>query len=295
MDTVKLKARAKINLSLNVTGRRDNGYHDVRMVMQSIDLYDEITISKIQRSADGEDIVIVSEAENIPLDKDNLVYRAARLIMDEKGITGSVKIDLKKNIPVAAGLAGGSTDAAATLKGMNELFGLYLPEDKLCEMGVKIGADVPYCIMGGTVLSEGIGEILTPIRKLPDCGILIAKPGIDVSTGYVYNAFDALKEKYHPDVDAMIKAIEAGDIAAVAANLGNSLEGVTQAEYPVIAEIKKAMIKSGALGSLMSGSGPTVFGIFSDIKAAQKAAGIIRETGMAADIAATGPYDPAGF
>ncbi|MBR5406862.1 MAG: 4-(cytidine 5'-diphospho)-2-C-methyl-D-erythritol kinase [Lachnospiraceae bacterium] len=285
MDTVALKAPAKINLVLNVVNRRPDGYHEVRMVMQSIGLYDEITVSK-----SGDDrIVIESDAKGIPLNEDNLIYRAAALIRETCGIKDGVKITLKKNIPVAAGLAGGSTDAAATLKGMNELFDLGLSEDKLCKAGVKIGADVPYCIMGRTALSEGIGEVLTPLKGIPECGILIAKPGIDVSTGYVYKAFDSLKEKDHPDVDAMLKAVDEGDLFAIADNLGNSLEGVTEAEYPVIGKIKETMIGAGALGSLMSGSGPTVFGLFKDRDAACRAADIVKETGMAKDIAVAGP------
>ncbi|MCR5356451.1 MAG: 4-(cytidine 5'-diphospho)-2-C-methyl-D-erythritol kinase [Lachnospiraceae bacterium] len=285
MDTVSYKAPAKINLALNVVRKRADNYHEVRMVMVSIGLYDELTLSRIK----GSDIVLESDALGIPLNEDNLIYKAAALIKNKCGTIEGVKITLKKNIPVAAGLAGGSTDAAATLKGMNELFDLGLSQKELRDLGVKLGADVPYCIMGGTALSEGIGEVLTPLKKMPECGILIAKPGIGVSTGYVYNAYDSLEEKYHPDVDAMIKAVENGDINLIADNLGNSLEGVTVKEHPVIGSIKEEMLKAGALGSLMSGSGPTVFGLFNDREEAQYAAGIIKDTGLAKDIAVAGP------
>lgn len=300
MENIKIKAYAKINLSLDVTGRRDNGYHDVRMVMQSINLYDELTIYRIpwNEIKGGDDastkncrITIVSDTTTVPLNEDNLIYKAAKLIMDECGIKDGVRIVLKKNIPVAAGMAGGSTDAAAVFKGMNSLFELGLNQESLCDMGVKIGADVPYCIMGGTALSEGIGEILTPMRAMPGCIILIVKPDISVSTGYVYTAFDSLKEKIHPNVDAMISAIDQGDIREVSNLLGNSLEGVTVEEYPIIREIKQIMLGNGALGALMSGSGPTVFGLFDDKTQAEETAKILRQLSGVKDIFVTEPYN----
>ncbi|MCR5507144.1 MAG: 4-(cytidine 5'-diphospho)-2-C-methyl-D-erythritol kinase [Lachnospiraceae bacterium] len=275
MGSTDIKAMAKINLALDVTGRRDNGYHDVRMIMQSIGLYDELTIAE---SVNDDGIRIETDRTDLPVNEDNLIYRAAALIKDECGINTGVRISLKKNIPIAAGMAGGSTDAAAVLKGMNELFSLGLTFDRLCELGVRIGADVPYCIMGGTALSEGIGEILTALPPMPGCSILIAKPAIGVSTGYVYGAFDKLKEKQHPDVDGMIRAIEDKDLKGIAGLLGNSLEGVTVKEYPVIREIKNKMNGLGALGSLMSGSGPTVFGLFDKKDTADSAAEEIKST-----------------
>lgn len=303
MEHIEIKAYAKINLALDVTGRRDNGYHDVRMIMQSINLYDELMICRKPRNPEENEtgtpdeagrITIVSDTKDIPLNEDNLIYKAAKLLMDEYGIDEGIYIELKKNIPVAAGMAGGSTDAAAVFKGMNSLFDLEMTPEKMCDLGVRIGADVPYCIMGGTALSEGIGEILTPLSPIPDCCILIAKPDISVSTGYVYTTFDSLKEKRHPDVDAMINAIDSGDIRSISKLLGNSLEGVTQEEYPVIKKIKQIMLGNNALGALMSGSGPTVFGIYEDRSDAEAAADILRQYFYAKDIFVTGPYDSCG-
>ena len=291
MDRTDLRAYAKINLSLDVTGRRDNGYHDVRMIMQSVGLYDEISLKKEDPGTEAVSIRLESESLEVAPDKDNLIYRAAALIMEECGIRAGVRIHYKKNIPVAAGMAGGSTDAAAVLKGMNDLFDLGLDDKRLRELGVRIGADVPYCLMGGTALSEGIGEILTPLPPMPDCSILIAKPPVGVSTAYVYNAFDSLEDKYHPDVDAMIKAIENKDIRRIADLLGNSLEGVTVAKHPVIEKIKEIMLGNGALGALMSGSGPTVFGIFDEKDKAEEAAVKIRESQLAKDITVTVPVN----
>lgn len=301
MDRIKLNAYAKINLSLDVTGRRDNGYHDVRMIMQSIDLHDELTIYRTGNdggsfngpvsASDNRKILIETDSSDIPANEDNLIYKAAKLIMDEYGTDDGLRIVLKKNIPVAAGMAGGSTDAAAVLKGMNSLFGLGLTLDRLCELGVKIGADVPYCIMGGTALSEGIGEILTPLRPMPECKILIAKPDISVSTGYVYTAFDSLEEKQHPDVDAMIKAIDNEDIMEISKLLGNSLEGVTQEEYPIIKNIKQTMLGNGALGALMSGSGPTVFGLYDNGTKAKEAAEELKQASVVKDIFITEPVN----
>lgn len=300
MDHIELKAYAKINLSLDVTGKRDNGYHDVRMIMQSINLFDEITINRIGYKAsepvdtsyeDESRIIIETDSSEIPANKDNLVYKAAELLMDECGIEDRVRIILKKNIPVAAGMAGGSTDAAAVLKGMNRLFELKLSKERLCELGVKIGADVPYCIAGGTALSEGIGEILTPLCPMPECTILIAKPDISVSTGYVYTAFDSLSVKRHPDVDAMISAIRCGDIIEISKLLGNSLEGVTQEEYPVIKTIKQIMLGNYALGALMSGSGPTVFGLFDDRVRAEETADELRRSSVVKNMFITEPIN----
>ena len=256
------KAYAKINLCLDVLGRRENGYHDLRMIMQNIDLYDVLTFEKSTES--GIKIMFKNLPENIdlgPLEK-NLIYRAARLIMDEYGIDTGVIITLEKNIPVAAGMAGGSTDAAAVFHGLNELLALGMTLKDMCSLGVRIGADVPYCIMGETALSEGIGEILTPIANPPQCYLLIAKPNISVSTKYVYENLD-LKARYeHPQVDEMISKISNQDLAGISHLLGNVLESVTINEYPVIEKMKHCMIENGAMGALMSGSGPTVFGIF---------------------------------
>ena len=286
MSSVSLQARAKINLSLDVTGLRDNGYHDVRMVMQNIDLYDEINIEGIDSG-----IEIVTDSMDIPVNEDNLIYKAARLMIDTYKIEAGVRVSLKKNIPVAAGMAGGSTDAAAVINGMNELFSLNIDKKELMDLSVAIGADVPYCILGGTALSEGIGEVLTSISAMPSCYILIGKPDISVSTKYVYTEFDKLNNVNHPDVDAMVAAINDNDLSAVSRLLGNVLEGVTQKEYPVIGEIKECMVNNGAMASLMSGSGPTVFGIFNSEDTAKKAKEALIARNIARDVVLTRPYN----
>lgn len=293
---IVIEAPAKINLSLDVIGKRENGYHDVRMIMQQISLHDTITITAEENDnkgngADGAGglITVGTNSGELPVNEDNLVYKAAWLIMDECRISDTVRIFIDKHIPIAAGLAGGSSDAAAVLKGMNSLFDLKLTDKKLKDIGVKIGADVPYCITGGTALAEGIGEVLTPLPSIPGCFILIAKPGISVSTGYVYTAFDSLEDKIHPDVDGMINAITGKNLDRMAALLCNSLEGVTQEEYPVIKDIKKIMLDSGAIGALMSGSGPTVFGLYRDKDSAISGADAVRKSGIAEDVEITEP------
>ncbi len=262
---MKINAYAKINLALDVLGRRQDGYHEVRMIMQTVGLHDELEIERIPEDS----IVITTDRDDLPVGGDNLIYKAARLLMDECGLTGGIKVHLTKNIPVAAGLAGGSTDAAATLIAVNELFGLGLSKEDLMKRAVRIGADVPYCIMGKTALSEGIGEILTPLKPCPGCRILLAKPKIGLSTAFVYKRLK-LEEAEHPNTDAVIRGIENGDIKAVADNLGNILESVSLVERPVIAKIKRIMAEHGGK-PLMSGSGPTVFGMFDSDESINKA------------------------
>ncbi len=259
MRTIELKAKAKINLSLDVLGVRKDGYHEVKMIMQSLELSDDIILS---RSEGG--ISLETDSCEIPLDENNICWKAAKLMFEEYKLKGGLDISVKKNIPVAAGLAGGSTDAAAVIKGINRLFELGLSEKELMEQGVKTGADVPFCIMGGTALSEGIGEKLTGLKNLPKCGIILFKPKIDVSTAGIYKKLDNIAINCHPDVDGMIKTIDEGDLKGTAGLMGNVLELVTAASYPVIKEIEKMFMEAGALGSMMSGSGPTVFGIFGD-------------------------------
>lgn len=271
-----LKAMAKINLSLDVLKKREDGYHELRMIMQTINLYDELTIQK----TDTEGIALSCSESWLPCNEQNLVYRAAKLLFDTCHINGGVSIKLQKNIPVAAGMAGGSSDAAAALVGINELFKLGLSKDDLRKYGVKLGADVPYCIEGGTVLSEGIGEILTPLKKTPQCYVAVAKPDIAVSTKYVYDNLHANTLKYHPDVDGMIQAIEGEDLRAVADKMGNVLETVTVKKYPQLDLMKRELIENGALGALMSGSGPTVFGIFDNQQTAQNAYNRLCELNM---------------
>ena len=279
-DTAQLKALAKINLGLDVIGRRENGYHDVRMVMQTIYLYDDVTIRKTENPG----IVVKTNLSFLPVNDDNIAYKAARMLIDEFGIESGVEITLEKHIPVAAGLAGGSSNAAAVLVGMNRIFDLKLSQKELMERGVKLGADVPYCVMRGTVLAEGIGEVLSPLPPMPKCYILIAKPGINVSTKVVYEKLDSKPIENHPDIDAIIEGLEENDIYKVAASLGNVLEAVTIEDYPVIEEIKDAMKKAGALNAMMSGSGPTVFGIFDDKKVAKAAKETIKAMGIAKQV-----------
>ncbi len=276
-DKLEMKALAKINLGLDVIGRRDNGYHDVRMVMQTIYLYDNVTLEKTEEPG----IQLKTNLSYLPVDEKNIAYKAAKLLMDEFAIREGVKIILEKRIPVAAGMAGGSSNAAAVLVGMNRLFQLNLSEQELMERGVNLGADVPYCVMRGTVLAEGIGEILTPLAPLPKCYILVAKPGISVSTKVVYEKLDSHEIEDHPDIDGLIEGLDAGDLKQVASTMGNVLERVTIDDYPIIEEIKTMMKKHGALNAMMSGSGPTVFGIFEEKHVAKQAMQKIREAGLA--------------
>ena len=279
-DTVELKALAKINLGLDVTGTRENGYHDVRMVMQTIYLYDNVKIRKTENPG----VVVESNLFYLPNNADNIAYKAAKMLIDEFGITSGVHITLDKHIPVAAGLAGGSSNAAAVLVGMNRMFCLGLSQQDLMDRGVQLGADVPYCVMRGTVLAEGIGEKLTPLPPLPKCYVLIAKPGISVSTKMVYEALDSKPIEEHPDIDGIIEGLEEGDIEKVASRMGNVLENVTIGTYPIIEEIKDAMKKEGALNAMMSGSGPTVFGIFDDHSKARKAKEKLKEMKIAKQV-----------
>jgi len=273
MDILELKALGKINLGLDVLGVREDGYHDVRMVMQTVYLYDDVII----RRKTGPGIEVESNLYYLPVDENNIAYKAAKLLTDEFDLTNGVFITLKKHIPVSAGMAGGSANAAAVLFGMNRMFRLGLGEEELMERGLKLGADVPYCIKRGTVLAEGIGEKLTPLPPLPKCQILIAKPGVSVSTKWVYDRIDAKKNLQHPDIDGIIAGLHHGDLQAVARSMGNVLEEVTIGAYPVIEEIKSRMKDSGALNAIMSGSGPTVFGIFADRTSAKEAYRRIKE------------------
>lgn len=262
---MKEKAYAKINISLDVVGKREDNYHLLRMIMQNIDVYDEISIKKI-----SEGIIIKCNKLFVPTDERNLAYKAAKLFMDTYNINSGVLINIKKNIPVSAGLAGGSTDCATVLKIMNKIFNINASEKELMELGVKLGADVPYCIVGGTALCEGIGEKLTELKPFRDKIIILVKPPFGVSTKEVYKAFDLSKVRVHPNTEELIKAMENDDINYVANNMKNLLENVTLRDYREISEIKKTMNKCGAIGSMMSGSGPSVFAIFDDMLKAQK-------------------------
>lgn len=289
MDTIRLKALAKINIGLDVLRRREDGYHDVKMIMQTVGIYDQICLNREKTPG----IRVKTNLFYLPDNENNLVYKAAKLLMDEFSIEDGVSIDLNKYIPVAAGMAGGSSDAASVLYGMNKMFSLGLSQDELMRRGVKIGADVPYCIMRGTALAEGIGEILTPLPPMPACFVLVAKPGISVSTKFVYENLHAndLRPEQHPDIDAAIAGIRAGDLKATAQAMGNVLELVTAREYPVIEEIKNFMKKRGALNAMMSGSGPTVFGLFENKTMARNAFYQLRRTNLAKQVYLTEIYN----
>ena len=273
MRELKLKARAKINLGLDVVRKREDGYHEVRMIMQMINLYDKIMLRK--KTEPG--ITVTANLSYLPVNEDNLVYRAAKLLMDEFQVDGGLEIELQKYIPVAAGMAGGSTDAAAVMVGVNRIFQLGLNKKQLMERGVKIGADVPFCIMRGTALAEGIGEELTPLPAMPHCSLVIAKPKIHVSTKFVYGNLKVRELTEHPDIDGQVQALRENNLEQLVARMGNVLETVTIPAYPVIDEIKHTMMKYGAMGAMMSGSGPTVFGIFEKEDKAQEVCRLLKK------------------
>lgn len=287
---IKKFAHAKINLSLDVTGKRADGYHEVCMVMQTVSLADVLTFEKTAEPG----IRLTCSDPEIPCDERNLVWQAAELLMQYGGVTEGIRITLEKNIPHAAGLAGGSSDAAATLHAVNDLFDLGMTDADLCRIGVKIGADVPYCVMGGTALAEGIGEKLTPLPSIPACLIVLARPDVDVPTGRVYHDLDALAFYPHPDVFAQVESIRKADLGGVVRHSGNVLEDVTAAAHPEIGRIEEQLTAHGALGALMSGSGATVFGIFTDRRTAENAAAYVRENGPAVDVFVTEPVSGTG-
>lgn len=261
------KAYAKINLTLDVLNRRTDGYHNVKMIMQAIDLYDEITVELLEK----EGIVITSDSPFVPCDETNIAYKAARLMLQRADSKSGVSVHISKRIPVCAGLAGGSTDGAAVIVALNSLLGLGLSKSELMEISAPLGADVPFCIMGGTALAEDIGTVLTALPSFRESVVLLVKPPINVSTPWAYKNLK-LDGVTHPDVDGMIKCLETGDYGNFYSCMGNVLETVTVPEYPIISRIKKDMLELGAEFSMMSGSGPTVFGFFSDIASAEKAA-----------------------
>lgn len=284
MNEYSIKAYAKINLGLDVVRRLPNGYHEVKMIMQNVGICDELTLTK---TAAG--ITMTTDSAELPTDENNLVYKAAKLMLTEYDIEEGVRIHLSKNIPIAAGMAGGSTDAAAVMKGINELFDLQLPLTRLMELGVRIGADVPYCILGGTALAEGIGEVLTALPPMPHCHILVAKPDINVSTKFVYEHLDAAGVAQHPDIDGMTNAIRTGNLAGILERMENVLETVTVPAHPIIDTLKNRMLELGAENSLMSGSGPTVFGIFTDETTAKEAFNQIKCDDLAKQVFLTTP------
>ncbi len=267
LDSMRLKAYGKINLGLDVVRRREDGYHEVKMVMQTVNIYDSILIKK----NDSGDINIKTNLFYVPNNSDNIMYKAAKLLFDEFGIKEGIDINLRKNIPVSAGMAGGSADAAAVMFGVNAMFKLKLSIEELMERAVKIGADVPYCLLRGTALSEGIGEKLTRLSPPPNCFLVIAKPNFSVSTKYVYQNLDLTKLEKHPDIDGLVEAIKAKDLNKMSEKMENVLETVTAKEHKEIGLLKEIMREKGACISLMSGSGPTVFGLFKDKQEAKNA------------------------
>ncbi len=280
MDEISLKALAKINLGLDVTGLREDGYHEVRMVMQSIHLYDRVEMKKTK----SPHIHVETNLYYLPVDENNLVYRAAKLMKDEFKIKEGVRITLRKFIPVAAGMAGGSSDAAAVLVGMNRMFNLGLKQNKLMALGQRLGADVPFCVMRGTALAEGIGEKLTALPPMPRCPILIAKPAASVSTKQVYEQLKLNDSTKHPDIDSIVENIRQKNLCGVAEHMENILETVTVRQYPVIREIKSLMKSNGALNAIMSGSGPTVFGIYQNEKEIRGAYDALKQSGLAKNV-----------
>ena len=268
-----VQARAKINLTLDVTGRREDGYHTVKMVMQSVTLHDTVKVTVTHGERKPRGILLTCNLPYLPVDDRNLAYRAAELFYKETGtLLETCEIHIEKRIPVAAGLAGGSTDAAAVLRALAALHAVGLTDDELCAMGLKLGADVPYCLRGGTMLAEGIGEELTALAPMPHCWVVLCKPPFAVSTKEVYQAIDAVDIKKRPDTVGMVKALEKSDFAGVCRRLSNVMEEVTAAKRRQIGEIKAFLTENGADGTLMSGSGPTVYGLFLDEGRAKTAA-----------------------
>ena len=283
MDYISVKARAKINLTLDVTGKRPDGYHELRMIMQTVELYDKVFVKKIEKPV----IKIKTNLEWLPTDNRNLAYKAAEVIKERYDIPGGVFIELKKTIPVAAGLAGGSADCAAVLYAMNILYNLKIKREELAAIALELGSDVPYCLMRGTALAEGRGEILTRLPACPEAWIVLAKPAVGMSTAAVYKAIDAIDGYAHPDTEGMIDAIKKSDINAVASKLSNVLENASIPMCPMIGDIKKMLSDMGAVGVLMRGSGPTAYGIYKDKKTAQKAADNVKKAFNIRDVYAT--------
>ena len=287
---MRLRALAKINLGLDVLCRREDGYHELRMIMQTINMYDQLDMEISEERG----IHITSNLPFIPTNENNLVYKAAKLLMDEFQVEQGLNVDLQKFIPVAAGMAGGSSDAAAAMIGVNRLFGLGLSVKELMKGGVKVGADVPYCLLRGTALAEGIGEKLRPLPPCPDCYVLIGKPGISVSTKFVYENLRANELKEHPPIDRMLEALQWHNLYKIADYMGNVLETVTIPKYPVIEEIKNHMKEHGALNAMMSGSGPTVFGLFDDKETAERACEELRASRLAKTVFLTTVFNNGG-
>lgn len=263
MDKIELKAYGKINIGLDVIRKREDGYHDLDMIMQTVGVYDDVIISR-EDGTQTYEIEVSTDADILPNDKGNLAFMAAKVLMEAYDIKSKVKIHINKRIPIAGGMAGGSADCAAVLRGVNQLFQLGLTDEQLQEYGVKLGADVPYCIVGGTKRAQGIGEILTDLPTPPKCYVIIAKPDAFVSTKFVYSHIRPAQIENHPDIDGIIESIKAGDLYGMCEKIANVMEDVTIPEYPIIQKVKDILKSNGAVNALMSGSGPTVFGIYDD-------------------------------
>ena len=285
---IERKAYAKINLGLDVTGVREDGYHIVKMIMQNVDLYDTLTFD----DNDSGEIVLTASTDKIETDERNLICKVARQLKDKFDVKQGVTMHLVKRIPVAAGMAGGSTDGAAAYLALNELWGLNLSKKELCELAVSLGADIPYCIIGGTALAEGIGEELTAISDMPTCHLVIAKPAIDVSTGWVYKELDSREGIKHPDIDGIKAAIEEGDLNKMCALIGNVLEEVTASKYKEVGQLEEILRKEGAVGAFMTGSGPTVFGVFDKKDAAEAGYRAVVESKLAPETFLSAPINP---
>mgnify|MGYP000489395698 FL=1 len=277
MDKLALKAYGKINLGLDVLRKIPDGYHDLKMIMQMVDVYDDIIITKTDRK---NEIIVATDKFVLENEKGNLAYMAAKLLFDEFDIHQGIEIKINKRIPIAGGMAGGSSDCATTLMGINEMFDLKLSKEDLMKRGVKLGADVPYCVLGKTAIAEGIGEILTPLPTPPSCYVIIAKPPVSVSTAFVYGNIRPDEITKRPDIDGMAEAIKNGDLYKMSSLLYNVMEDVTVPEYPIIADIKKMMIENGALNSIMSGSGPTVFGIYDNLEKAENTMKLLKKSNL---------------
>lgn len=285
-----LRALAKINLGLDVIGKREDGYHEVKMVMQTIQMYDLLRMDKSPKPG----IRLTTNLPYVPCDKRNLVYQAAQLLMEEFHVDQGVEMKLEKFVPVSAGMAGGSSDAAAALVGVNRMFHLGLTTEQLMDRGVKIGADVPYCVMRGTALAQGIGERLTALPPMPECFVLIGKPGINISTKTAYENLNLDLIERHPDIDGMVESIQRGDLQGVTSRMENVFEIGIIPKYPVIGQIKEHMLRHGALNAMMSGSGPTVFGIFDNEDKVMEACMSLRKARLAKNVFATKVFNNGG-
>ncbi len=292
MDSIRLKARGKVNIGLDILGKREDGYHEMDMIMQTLSIYDEI---RMKKDHSGE-IHVTSEVDFLNESEDNLAYKAAKLFYETCGIEDrGVTIGISKNIPISAGMAGGSADAATVLVGMNKLYETKLSEDELRAMGLKLGADVPYCIVRGTMRAQGVGEILTPLDAFPDCQVIIAKPAIAVSTAEVFKKYDSLSEiEGRPDIEGIMDGISHGDLFEIAEHMGNVLEKITIADYPVIDKIKAICKSEGAVRAMMTGSGPTVFALFNNARNARKCYNVLKNEGIAKDLYLTDIFNVHG-